>query len=188
MIESVTDHIILIECNLCRGRWMVWVTRSHPSSMLPDHNTNSTKVTYLSTIRQSTVSRQWVSPLRSSTMFTSAHSTPLSNTTWLHMRTLANVNSSTNNYYISIIYRVYSMFYVDIKNLHEVRLSAHVYWVLSTDSLNHWSVNNVANRRFTNIWFENIQTNKRKILCSKWLTYDIFNQNRCLEHLGPWNS
>ena len=80
MIESVTDHIILIECNLCRGRWMVWVTRSHPSSMLPDHNTNSTKVTYLSTIRQSTVSRQLVSPLRSSTMFHSAQSSPMLNT------------------------------------------------------------------------------------------------------------
>jgi len=47
MIESVTDHIISIECNLCRGEWMVWVTRLRPSSMLPDHNTNSTKVIYL---------------------------------------------------------------------------------------------------------------------------------------------
>ena len=54
--------IILIECNCCRGRWMVWVTGSHLSSMLPDHNTNSTRVINLSTIRQSTVSRQLVSP------------------------------------------------------------------------------------------------------------------------------
>ena len=62
MIESVTDHIISSECNLCPGEWMVWMTRLHPSSMLPDHNTNSTKFPILSTIRQSTVSRQLVSP------------------------------------------------------------------------------------------------------------------------------
>ena len=79
MIESVTDHIISIECNLCRGEWMVWVTRLRPSSMLSDHNTNSTKIIYLSTIRQSTVSRQLVSPPRSTIMFHSAQSSPLSN-------------------------------------------------------------------------------------------------------------
>ena len=57
------------------GRWVVWVTRSHPSSMLPDHNTNSTKFPILSTIRLPTVSYQMVSPLRSSTMFSSTQST-----------------------------------------------------------------------------------------------------------------
>ena len=59
---SYWPHIILIECNCCRGRWMVWVTGSHLSSMLPDHNTNSTKFPILSTIRQPTVFRQLVSP------------------------------------------------------------------------------------------------------------------------------
>ena len=62
MIGTVTDHIIPIECTLCRGRWMVWVKRPHPSSMLPDHNTNSTSVSTISTIRQFTVSRQLAYP------------------------------------------------------------------------------------------------------------------------------
>ena len=78
MIGTVTDHIIPIECTLCRGRWMVWVKRPHPSSMLPDHNTNtntstntntnSTSVSTISTTRQFTVSRQLAYP-RSSRCF-----------------------------------------------------------------------------------------------------------------------
>ena len=47
--------------------------------MLPDHNTNSTKVIYLSTIRQSTVSRQLVYSKPINKMYSSAYSTIDSN-------------------------------------------------------------------------------------------------------------